>query len=465
MINWNFFNFLRRIADAAAVLLGFAVGYWIYYRDPLRSVGYSFGGYLTFALVATLLFMIVFHSARLYERESSLLNVAETKRLALAWVFGSLLLFGFVFYTRFIDLSRIMLTWSLFLGILFVMIERSILYRLGILLLLRGRPYRRALIFGAGIVGKHIYKRIYHSPALGIKVIGFLDDDPALWGKPVHIREVSVRNGNCVIGGLDKLDQLVKTEGVREVFIAMPSASYQRNLEIAERCRRAGVRVAVVPPTYGHLMHNLEVKDIGGIPVIQEKSVEPHFFYPFLKRIFDLLISIMALLLLSPLMIVIACLIKMGSPGPVIFRQKRVGLNGVEFEFFKFRSMFVEANPYGLTPKNFDDPRVTPFGKWLRRSSLDELPQFFNVLKGDMSIVGPRPEMPFIVAQYNEEQRERLKVKPGITGVWQISAVRGEPIHANMEYDLFYIEHRSLTLDLIIIIKTIGTAIRGIGAY
>lgn len=126
--------------------------------------------------------------------------------------------------------------------------------------------------------------------------------------------------------------------------------------------------------------------------------------------------------------------------------------------------MRVDANPYAHTPQHSTDPRITRFGRWLRRSSLDELPQLWNVLKGDMSLVGPRPEMPFIVATYNEEQRERLKVKPGITGVWQISAVRGEPIHANIEYDLFYIEHRSLLLDVIIMVKTLVTAIRGIGA-
>ena len=159
-----------------------------------------------------------------------------------------------------------------------------------------------------------------------------------------------------------------------------------------------------------------------------------------------------------------ATAVKLDSPGPIIFRQRRVGKDGVEFDFFKFRSMYVSSNPYAQTPQHSGDPRITRVGRFLRRSSLDELPQFWNVVRGEMSLVGPRPEMPFIVATYNEEQRERLKVRPGITGVWQISAVRGEPIHANIEYDLFYIEHRSLLLDLIIMIKTLFTAIRGIGA-
>ena len=155
------------------------------------------------------------------------------------------------------------------------------------------------------------------------------------------------------------------------------------------------------------------------------------------------------------MLLAIALIIKLTSEGPVIFKQKRVGLNGKEFSFYKFRSMYTEAPQYAPTPSNPADPRITKIGRWLRRTSLDELPQLFNVLRGDMSLVGPRPEMPFIVSQYTSIERRRLDAKPGITGVWQISAARAEPIHANMEYDLFYLENRSLLLDIAIIIKKI----------
>jgi lipopolysaccharide/colanic/teichoic acid biosynthesis glycosyltransferase len=157
--------------------------------------------------------------------------------------------------------------------------------------------------------------------------------------------------------------------------------------------------------------------------------------------------------------------IKMESPGPIIFKQKRVGLNGRQFSMYKFRSMFIDAPKYAKTPSNPRDPRITHVGRWLRRTSLDELPQIFNVWRGDMSCVGPRPEMPFIVETYTPLQRQRLEAKPGITGVWQISAVRGEPIHQNIEYDLFYLENRSILLDLAIIIKTVLSVIRGVGAF
>jgi exopolysaccharide biosynthesis polyprenyl glycosylphosphotransferase len=460
----SIFGFVQRLADFLTVVASFCLGYWYYYIPGNKSVTYSFLEFTGLGAFAGLVFLVVFHSFRLYENKSSLLNVVETKRLMLGCALGSLLILGFTFYFRFLDLSRIMMTVSLIISFLLLLMQRSFLYNLHLLARVRAGAARPVLIYGAGVVGRHLYKRIYHSPGLRLSVAGFLDDDTRIWGKDVQITEVRRKNGNIVIGGLDRLERLIREKGVKEVFVALPNATYQRNLEIVNTCRKAGLSVSVVPPTYGHKMHNIEVEDIGGIPILREKENQPYFFYPFLKRVFDLVVSLFIISLLSPLFIVLALVVRFDSAGPIIFRQRRVGLNGKEFDFYKFRTMHANANPYAITPNSPSDPRITRFGKWLRRSSLDELPQFWNVLNGDMSLVGPRPEMPFIVAEYTEEQRERLKVKPGITGVWQISAVRGEPIHANLEYDLFYIEHRSVLLDLIIMARTLITAIRGIGA-
>lgn len=463
-MNSNIFALLQRLADFFTVVASFCFGYWCYLLGN-GSVPYSFVEFLGLGSCTGLLFLMVFQSLRLYENKPSLLHVVESRRLLIGWALGSLILFAVTFYFRVLDLSRVMVTVSLGIAFLSLVAERSIFYHLHLLARRSGHGGRAVVIYGAGVVGRHLYKRIYHSPGLGFSVVGFLDDDVNIWGKEVHIGEVrSRKNGNTVIGGQDQLAELKKQRDLREVFLAMPNATHQRTMELVQLCRKTGLSVSVVPPTYGHQMHNLEVEDIGGIPIIREKETHPHLLYPFFKRLFDILMSLCVILILSPLYLVLALVIKLDSPGPVIFRQKRVGLNGKEFDFFKFRTMYVHTSPYAQTPNNSDDPRITRFGRWLRRSSLDELPQFWSVVKGEMSLVGPRPEMPFIVSTYNDEQRERLKVKPGITGVWQISAVRGEPIHANMEYDLFYIEHRSLLLDLIIMIKTIATAARGIGA-
>jgi len=463
-VNSKLFVLTQRAADFGTVVASFAMGFVFYLGSGQRSVPYDFWQFMGLGALAGALFLLVFHSLRLYESTTSLLNVVETRRLLIGWALSSLLFLSAVFFFRFLDLSRLMILTSLGIAFVLLVIERSITYHWHIRIRLHGAGSRSAVIYGAGVVGRHLYKRIYHSPGLGLHVIGFLDDDSSLWGKAVHIGELRRKNDNTVLGGLDELRKLKDTRGLREVFVAIPNATYQRNLEIVQICRKSGLSVSVVPPTYGHQMHNIEVEDIGSIPILREKENRPHFLYSTLKRVFDVVVSVAALFCLSPLCFILALIVRADSPGPVLFAQKRVGKDGLEFDFFKFRTMKVDANPYAATPQSPEDPRITRFGRWLRRSSLDELPQFWNVLRGDMSIVGPRPEMPFIVAGYTDEQRERLRVRPGITGVWQISAVRGEPIHANLEYDLFYIEHRSLLLDLIIMIKTLGTAIRGIGA-
>jgi len=465
MNSTNLFTLTQKIADFLFVVLSFALGFVFYTSSGNHSVPYAFGQFMELGSLAGLLFLTVFHSLRLYDNKTSLLHVVETRRLLIGWALSSLIFLSLVFLFRFLDLSRLMISTSLGIAFFMLLIERSITYQLHLLIRVNGAGSRPVVIYGAGVVGRHLFKRIYHSPGLGLRVVGFLDDESALWGKQVHIGEVRRENGNLILGGIDQLVALIESRGLREVFVAIPNATYQRNLEIVQICRKHGLSVSVVPPTYGQQMHNIEVEDIGGIPILREKESGPHFLYPFVKRSFDVIVCLGAMIFLSPVYLLLALVVRMDSPGTIVFRQKRVGKDGIEFDFFKFRTMRTDADPYAVTPKSAQDPRITRFGRWLRRSSLDELPQLWNVLRGDMSLVGPRPEMPFIVATYNEEQRERLRVRPGITGVWQISAVRGEPIHANMEYDLFYLEHRSLLLDLIIIVKTLATAARGIGAY
>lgn len=458
------FALTQRLADLATVIVSFAIGYALYHHGGTRTVPYDFSQFLVLGLLTGGLFLVVFQSMSLYESKTSLLHVVETRRLLIGWALGSLILFSAIFFFRFLDLSRLMILVSLIVLFVLLLVERSLVYNWHLSLRRKGVGSKAAVIYGAGVVGRHVYKRIYHSPGLGLKVVGFLDDDTNLWGKTVHMGDIRRKVENEVLGGLDVLPRLAREKSLVEVFVAIPNATYQRNLEIVQYCRDQGLNVSVVPPTYGRQMHTIDVEDIGGIPILREKEKKPHILYPPGKRAFDIIVAGSAVLVLAPIFGILSLVVKLDSPGPVIFRQRRVGKDGVEFDFFKFRTMHVHANPYATTPQSSRDPRITRFGRWLRRSSLDELPQFWNVLRGDMSLVGPRPEMPFIVAGYNDEQRERLKVKPGITGVWQISAVRGEPIHANLEYDLFYIEHRSLLLDLIVLVKTFVTAIRGIGA-
>lgn len=459
---------LQRMADFLTICFSFALGY-LYYTEVLdNNIGYSFWSYLTFGAFAGVIFLTILHGAKLYEREISLLNLVETRGILWVWLLSSMIVFTSSFYFRILDLSRIMVTTSLLLSLFLLIFERAIFYRFHLRMNFRGFARKRVLIYGAGRLGKHLIKRIFHSPALDVMPIGFLDDNEKLWGDKVHITEILVRNPTSkveVFGDISKLPELVKRYKIHEIYIAIPSANYDRLNEIIRICKEHKVSVAFVPPTFDNQIYHMQVEELGGIPVLKEKRYEPSYPYLMIKRIFDIAFAVVALTLLAPVFLFVSMLIRMDSPGPVFFRQKRVGLNGREFNLLKFRTMTSDSPKYAVNPLTSQDPRITKTGRWLRRSSLDEVPQFINVLLGDMSVVGPRPEMPFIVDEYDEVHRERLLVKPGITGIWQISAVRGEPIHANIEYDLFYLENQSLLLDAIIILRTFAVAIRGFGAF
>jgi exopolysaccharide biosynthesis polyprenyl glycosylphosphotransferase len=226
-----------------------------------------------------------------------------------------------------------------------------------------------------------------------------------------------------------------------------------------------GVPYYVVPRFYHLMSYNVRIENLDSIPLITRTERRESLFSLAVKRVFDVAVSAAVLVATLPLFIVFAILIKRESKGPVFFRQTRIGQGGKPFEMIKFRTMHVQECGDAVAPKNENDPRVTKVGRLLRRYSLDELPNFINVLRGDMSVVGPRPEMPFIVDTYGALDRERLRAKPGVTGLWQISYARQDAIHSNLDYDLYYIENRSLLLDLVIVALTGFAVARGTGAF
>ena len=451
------------ITDFLTVYASFWIGYWVY-KDFFGIQPHTLYQYNFIALVAASIHIAAFQTTGLYEREISLLNVAELRKIFVAEIWSAVLFLALTFYVRTYSLSRIATTIALFTTLLLVILERLVFYRIHLHFHLKGYSQKKILIYGAGDIGRHLLKRIYQSPALGLAAMGFIDDDKKKVGTSISFREYQRAKGNQVLGSFEDLEEIVRANRVEEIYIAMPSANYDAVKRIIKKCQELKIGFAIVPQSYDLLIEKLKVFEIGGIPILRLRHVKPSWIYLICKRIIDFFVALLLITLFSPFYIVFGILIKLNSKGPVIFKQKRVGYRGKEFTLYKFRTMAADAPKYAETPHSTDDPRITSVGKWIRRSSLDELPQLFNVLRGDMSLVGPRPEMPFIVKEYTELQRERLSVKPGITGVWQISAVRGDPIHANIEYDLFYIEHRSLILDFVILVKTVFGVIRGIGA-
>jgi exopolysaccharide biosynthesis polyprenyl glycosylphosphotransferase len=279
-----------------------------------------------------------------------------------------------------------------------------------------------------------------------------------------------------VLGSVDDAARVVRAYHIHEVIVALPLRAHSKLAELVTSLQDMSVNVRVVPDFYDLVFLRSRVEDFGGMPLItlREPALDP--FQRAIKRAFDLVVGGLLLLLSLPLMGLIALAIKGDSPGPVFFKQQRVGEGGRLFEMLKFRSMVADAEAhqaevFSYTPegqvihKQPRDPRITRVGRFIRRISLDELPQLINVLRGEMSLVGPRPELPWLVERYEPWQRKRFEVPPGITGWWQVNGRSDKPMHLYTEEDLYYIKHYSLLLDVQILWKTLGVVLRRKGAY
>jgi exopolysaccharide biosynthesis polyprenyl glycosylphosphotransferase len=415
---------------------------------------YRYYSFLGVTVVTTLVGMEV-HG--LYQPQRSLMNVREFELILKNWGKACMFTLGIMFMAHQLYFSRgiFVLTWACLLA--FMLVQRYAFFKFNNYLRRKGFVETTTLIYGAGVVGRKLMEKFKQSPKLGYHVAGFIDDNGALAGKTVL--------GAPVLGDFAGLKDTIKATGATKLFIALPQVPSKVVVDILNVCRETGCEFQIVPSLYDIVIQRVKITEVEGIPLIGMAEPKYSFKTQVAKRIFDVAAASIMLLLLSPLMLALALAVKLSSKGPILFVQKRVGQHGRRFRFFKFRSMYVDTPVYAITPQSGRDPRITPIGRFLRRSSLDELPQLFNVLKGDMSLVGPRPEMPFIVEQYNDLHRQRLNVKPGITGLWQISADRRIAIHENMDYDMYYINNQSFLLDLVILAKTLTSCVKGIGAY
>ena len=294
-------------------------------------------------------------------------------------------------------------------------------------------------------------RRIRDNPYLGFVVSGFL-------GRSEHIgREIE---GSRVIGGFKDIDRILDQNRYDRVVLAIPLKYYYRINELVESCERVGIKAEIIPDYIRYFPAQPSVDMIEDIPIINIRYVPlDDDFNKFLKYVSDYIIAIIAIVITSPIMIVTAIAIKLTSPGPIIFKQERIGHNSKPFMMYKFRSMKVQdPNEEKSEWTTKDDPRKTFVGNFIRKTSIDELPQFFNVLKGDMSVVGPRPERPYFVEQFKETVPKYMvkhQVKPGLTGWAQIHGCRGDTsITKRIEYDIEYVENWHMGLDLAIMIKT-----------
>jgi len=370
----------------------------------------------------------------------------------------------FVFFTRVFLYPRWFIVFYVGFGTALLVGSRLVKHVLREAFYRRGYFLRRLLIVGHTEVGQRLARACRETHALGYRFVGFLADEAEAARDPHWV------------GGLDRLEDVITDRQIDEVIVALPGREHDRILEIAHRCQGHSVWLRVVPDLFEVIMVRATVTEIENIPLIGLRDPAITGYQSWMKRVFDLAVVSLCLLLFSPFFVVIPLLIWLDSRGRVLFVQQRAGENGKPFRLYKFRSMESGADqrlpdlvnletlpePVYKIP---DDPRITRFGRLLRRSSLDELPQLFNVLKGDMSVVGPRPEAMEMVQRYNMWQRKRLNVKPGITGPMQVRGRGDLSLDDRIRLELMYISNYSLFNDVKLLIQTVPAVFRGRGAY
>lgn len=418
-------------------------------------------------LLVALIWGATFILTQVYDARHTLRAVDEAQ--IIVWAVGvACLVFAGVLYLTFREVPRRLFVY-------FVITDLTLLlgFRLALRLALRfaGRNEpnpRRILIVGAGRVGRRLGGSVREQAAAGLTLVGYVDDDPSKQGMMV--------NGMPVLGPSTAMPALVKVHEVDEVIFALPLRAHNALEQLVIALQEQPVRVRIVPDFFDLALSRATIEDFNGLPLVGLRDPAIDGFDRVVKRVFDLILASVSLLVLWPLMLLIAVAVKMDSAGPVLFVQDRVGENGRLFRMLKFRSMVVDAEQIGsqvmgqsegdaIFHKSPDDPRVTKTGRILRRTSLDELPQLINVLRGEMSLVGPRPELPLLVEHYESWQRRRFAVPPGITGWWQINGRSDRMMHLHTEDDLYYIQNYSPLLDLQILWRTIGVVVRGRGAF
>lgn len=433
--------------------------------EVVRLYGYLPG--LELHLLVGALWLVSFLALSVYTPRKIIHWYDEAQRILLAHTISALSLAGLLYMAN-LELPRLIYGYFYLIALAMLFGYRALLRFYHRLRRHSSSSVARILVVGAGKVGRDTVEEFRRYQWPGIEFVGFLDDDPEKHGKLI--------DGLPVLGPLSEATKVIDEHHVDEVLIALPPRAHVRLVNLVATLYERPVRVRVVPDYFELAFFGATVESLGGIPLIGLRDPAIDGFDRLVKRIFDIVLSSIGLALFSPLMIGVAIAIKLEDGGPILYRAERVGENGRLFNMLKFRSMVVGADKmqaqvnqtdaHGhLIHKTANDPRVTRIGRWLRRTSIDELPQLINVLKGEMSLVGPRPELPWLVEKYEPWQRKRFAVPQGITGWWQVNGRSDNPMHLHTDLDLYYIQNYSIWLDLQILWRTFSVVIRGRGAY
>lgn len=460
------------LLDALLVNAAFVVAYWLRYEVEIgglvEEANYvPLSVFLPVQLSLTAITVLVLAAGGLYRgpRRSSWPSQLGTIVQGTIISVATLIVIVFAFRPYFF--SRLIFAQAAVLMMVFLGAARLLEDVLRGMLRRRGIGVVRLLIVGAGSIGRAVMQTLVAQPELGYQVVGFVDDDQE------KLQDIGRFKALGVTGDLPRL---LSELAVDQVIITLPWLSHGKVLSIMNHCQRRGVLVKVVPDLFQISLSQVDIDELNGIPLIGLREPVMRATGQVIKRVIDVAVSLVGLILLSPVLVLVAIAIALDSPGPVIFPQQRVSQWGGTFTCYKFRSMRVgadeekerlrrETETTQVTFKLKDDPRRTRVGRLIRRMSLDELPQLYNVLRGEMSLVGPRPAVPSEVENYEDWQRKRLEVRPGLTGLWQVMGRSELPFEEMVMLDIYYIENWSLSLDLKILLRTIPTVLSGRGAY
>lgn len=474
------YKLILAIFDFLIIFFCWNIAYQIIINDLFNQRDlYNLIFFLAFSVIIPLIFIFNFQTNNLYKinvfltRANQLVNIIKSFFYGTLITIAVLFVFNFPFklQSRYFLLVFTFLTFiSFFIYRLFIV--KPLFEKLKNLDLLK----RNTLIIGAGKSAKLLATKLIVEDSTGVNLIGFADDNLE--------KDTSIIEAIKVIGKIDEIARLNGSLKIDEAIISIDNISYERLIEIIELYNSEGIFVRVNSELFKTIPENLVVEKIGDLSII---NTSPHVSTKYsiiFKNIFDKILAAIGLLFLFPFFLIIAIIIKLTSKGPIFYKQKRIGLNGKEFNFYKFRSMYIcnkgveedperkrkmiefmkgKLNNGSMDKKIINEKRVTPIGKFLRKYSLDELPQLFNVLKGDMSLVGPRPCLPYEYENYEEWQKKRVQVLPGCTGVWQVYGRNKVDFKDSVVMDLYYINNMSPWLDLQLIIKTIPVLLFGKG--
>lgn len=457
--------------DILVINASMFLGYWVRYeRQWFRDISYYHpsSAYIPFALLFTALMLVAFQIDRVYQHWRGRPWLDQVYRIINAAAKSVVVILAITFVLQPLGYSRLLLSEAGIIAIILLALSRMVQNGIVGWLRARGVGVSRVIIVGAGEVGRTVMRTTVARPELGHQIVGFVDDNPEKGQTDIGRFKA--------LGSTNNLARLIEEESVDEVIITLPWMYHRKIMGIVRECARWQVSARIVPDLFQMSLSKVDVDDLGGVPLIGVREVGFGRGALLIRRGIDIVGAIAGLVLGAPLLALIALAIRLDSPGPILFRQTRVGAGGKLFQICKFRSMHegAEAELERLRDLNEadgpifkiqDDPRLTRVGRFLRHTSLDELPQLWNVLCGEMGLVGPRPPLPAEVSRYVEWHKKRLEVRPGLTGLWQVSGRSLLSFDEMVLLDIYYIENWSLWLDFKILLRTIPQVLFGDGAY